>query len=368
MKLFLPIATNVAFCQRARTRQGEHPYHTGTRLPPRDLNDSHFRPRCARLLPAAALMLAALALAACAPEKPAPGPARGAPAQQKLPPVVYGQLPPELARYAEAIDRSRLPYIHIDLHQPDKLAPWNSSLGGAAYLPEGQEYPAGPDGVPLTLLAQFNFAEMPALEGYPRRGMLQFYISGSKSKGHFYGASSESAKPYNAERAFLSLARQRWFRVVYHPTVVQDRNKLQPTKVIASDNLPMAGTSALTFEIRTEPVSVQDYRFARILGQPPWELFKQFGARQDAVSENYETFSQKYTIAKLGGYSNPTQTDVRTAQPDGDWLVLFELQGGGVKGGFDSEWGDSGMAVFYIRRKDLARRDFSNVVYSWDNL
>ncbi|WP_166869898.1 YwqG family protein [Massilia mucilaginosa] len=330
-------------------------------MPPSDLNDSLLRPCHARLL-----LVAALLLAACSPEKPAP--AKGAPAQQKLPPVVHGQLPPELARYAEAIHRSRLPYIHVALHKPDKLAPWNSSLGGAAYLPKGQQYPAGPDGVPLTLLAQFNFAEMPALEGYPTRGMLQFYISGSESKGHFYGASSESTKPYNAEREFLSLARQRWFRVVYHPTVVQDRKKLQPTTVIASDNLPMEGSSALSFDVRTEPVSVQDYRFARILGQPPWELFKQFGAKQDAVSDNYETFSQKYTIAKLGGYSNPTQTDVRTAQPDGDWIVLFELQGGGVKGGFYSEWGDSGMAVFYIRRKDLARRDFSNVVYSWDNL
>ncbi|UOD28584.1 DUF1963 domain-containing protein [Massilia violaceinigra] len=330
-------------------------------MPLSDLNDSHAMPRRAGLL-----LVAALLLTACSPEKPAP--ARGAPAQQKLPPVVYGQLPPELARYAEAIERSRLPYIHVGLHKPDKLAPWNSSLGGAAYLPKGQPYPAGPDGVPLTLLAQFNFAEMPALEGYPTRGMLQFYISGSESKEHFYGVSGESTKPYNAEREFLSLTRQRWYRVLYHPTVVQDRKKLQATKVIASDNLPMAGTSALTFEIRTEPVSVQDYRFERILGQPPWELFKQFGARQDAVSENYETFSQKYTIAKLGGYSNPTQTDVRTAQPGGDWLVLFELQGGGVKGGFYSEWGDTGMAVFYIRRTDLARRDFSQVVYSWDNL
>lgn len=61
-----------------------------------------------------------LLVAACSPEKPAS--VRGAPAQQTLPPVAYGQLPPELARYAEAIERSRLPYIHVALHKPDKLA------------------------------------------------------------------------------------------------------------------------------------------------------------------------------------------------------------------------------------------------------
>ncbi|RSZ59863.1 DUF1963 domain-containing protein [Massilia atriviolacea] len=313
---------------------------------------------------AAWLLAAATLLGACSPDQPAPAPGPG---PVPTPAVVYGQLPPELARFAADIERSRLPYIALALHKPERLAPWNSSLGGAAYLPRGQAYPTGPDGVKLALLAQLNFAEMPALEGYPSRGLLQFFIAGGDSKEHIYGAAGDSGTPFDAERYFLSLARQRWFRVIYHPDVVRDRKQLQPTAVVAGEMLPMSGTSALSFDTGSEPVSLQDYRFARFFGKPPEEFFGQFGAQRDNAVVNYQAFSEKYRVAKVGGYSNPTQQDVRGTRADEDWIVLLELHGGGIEGGFHNEWGDSGMGVFYIRRQDLARRDFSNVVYAWDN-
>jgi uncharacterized protein YwqG len=312
------------------------------------------------------LLAAALALIACSPNKPGP-PARGTPAPPRQASVAYGQLPPEMARHAAAIERSRLPYIRLSLRKPDQLAPWNSSLGGAAYLPKGQAYPVGPDGARLALLAQLNFSEMPALDGYPARGMLQFFIAGSDSREHIYGSAGDSGPPYNAERYFLSLGKQRWFRVVYHPTVLRDRAALQATAVVASEMLPISGTAALGFDSATEPVSLQDYRFQRFFGQPPDAFFKQFGAKEDEAVMNYQAFAETHQVAKVGGYSNPTQQDIRSARPDEDWIVLLELQSGGIEGGFHSEWGDSGMGVFYIRRQDLARRDFSNVVYTWDN-
>lgn len=326
-----------------------------------DLNAAKSRPPYA-----AVLLLAAMLLAACAPDKPVPAPAAAAPHSRGAS-VVYGRLPPELAPYAGDIARSRLPYIHLKLHKPDRLAPWSSRLGGAAYLPRGQAYPVGPDGSKLALLAQLDFAEMPALEDYPSRGMLQFFIAGGDSKEHVYGASGDSRQLFDAQRYFASLARQRWFRVIYHPTVVRNRKLLQPTTVVEGDMLPMSGSSALSFDAGTEPVSLQDYRFERFLGKAPRRFFEQFGAKEGSAVANYQAFSEKHMVAKVGGYSNPTQQDIRGARPDDDWIVLLELQSGGIDGGFYNEWGDSGMGVFYIRRKDLARLDFSNVMYTWDN-
>lgn len=312
---------------------------------------------------AAALLLAS----ACHPKAQAVR-AKAVPAQQPLPTVGYGELPPELAPFAAAIARSRLAYTSLKVRTADDLAPWNSKLGGSAYLLKGQPYPAGPDGVPLALLAQLNFAEMPPLAGYPAKGLLQFFIAGGESTAHVYGMPMDEAKPYDAQRFFGSLQQQRWFRVIYSPQVVQDRDQLQGTPVPSrAMMLPITGTTALGFTSQSEPVSLFDYRFERFLGKPRATFFEQFGANETAVENNYIAFSAKPLVAKVGGYSSPTQKDPRSIRPGEDWLVLLELHGAEQEKGFSMMWGDAGMGAFYIRRDDLEKRDFSTVLYYWDN-
>ncbi len=304
-------------------------------------------------------------LGACSPKPPS---GKSAIASARIATVKYGELPPELTPFAAAIDRSRLDYVDITVHKANALAPWSSKLGGGAYLPKGQPYPAGPDGKPLALLAQLNFSEMPALAGYPSRGILQFFIAGSQSAEHIYGMSNYDAKPFNEQHFFDSLSQQRWFKVVYHANVLQVRDKLQETPAVSADMmLPIAGAAALSFAAASEPVSTFDYRFERFLGKPCEEFFAQFGEKEVAIATNYIAFSDKRSAAKVGGYSSPVQRDPRLFQPNEDWVVLLELQSASLDDGFLLEWGDGGMGVFYIRRGDLERMDFSKVLYYWDN-
>lgn len=313
------------------------------------------------------LLAAALLATACNP-KPQAVRAKAVPPEQQLPTVSYGELPPELTPFSAAIARSRLAYTNLKVRAAGDLAPWNSKLGGSAYLLKGQPYPAGPDGVPLALLAQLNFAEMPPLAGYPAKGLLQFFIAGGESTAHVYGMPNLDAKTYDAQRFFSSLQQQRWFRVIYSPQVVQDRDKLQGTPVPARDMmLPITGTTALGFTSESEPVSLFDYRFERFLGKPRATFFEQFGAKETAVENNYIAFSVKPLVAKVGGYSSPAQEDPRLIRPGEDWLVLLELQGAEKENGFEMMWGDAGMGAFYIRRDDLEKRDFSRVLYYWNN-
>jgi uncharacterized protein YwqG len=61
---------------------------------------------------------------------------------------------------------------------------------------------------------------------------------------------------------------------------------------------------------------------------------------------------------KLGGYPHFTQDDPRTRR---DLELLFQLDSDdGVM------WGDAGVGNFFIAPDDLARRDFSRVLFSWD--
>ncbi|SUC47705.1 Domain of uncharacterised function (DUF1963) [Providencia stuartii] len=79
------------------------------------------------------------------------------------------------------------------------------------YLPLGSDFPVDSDGIPLKLLAQINFAQMPPLENYPTTGLLQFFIGGDD----LYGAD------------FDDLQTQNGFRVIYWDSVIEDNAKLQ---------------------------------------------------------------------------------------------------------------------------------------------
>lgn len=58
----------------------------------------------------------------------------------------------------------------------DNYVLWESRVGGMPYLPLNEKYPTNSEGTPLKLLAQINFAQMPKLENYPEKGILQFLL------------------------------------------------------------------------------------------------------------------------------------------------------------------------------------------------
>jgi uncharacterized protein YwqG len=50
------------------------------------------------------------------------------------------------------------PFIKISPEPESELNWWQSKFCGLPYLPKSVEYPLNPDGEPLFLLAQINFA------------------------------------------------------------------------------------------------------------------------------------------------------------------------------------------------------------------
>lgn len=301
--------------------------------------------------------------------------------------------------------------------------PWNSKIGGMPYMPQGFEYPldetdltvvlegqqpavkpgatasvfAGlggdspiepavkpgvtgereaalqPDEIeeqaggkveehekmPLRFLAQLNFSEMPPLEGFPTKGILQFYISGESS----YGLNFENR------------VGQHGFRVIYHEDVVEDESVLLstlPTDAVEwKDTFPVEDELRLTFEKSTMPVMAGDYRFDKIL----LEAYNEVHADNPVPSldripeDNLDDVYGPLEMGghRVGGYPIFTQLDPREYHEDlkGHTVLLFQLDS---EDGDDYSilWGDSGVCNFFIRPEDLAKRDFSNVLYNWD--
>ena len=87
------------------------------------------------------------------------------------------KLPRRLEEWATEIEATSQSYISLQptINAVEEI--WQSQLGGFLYWPTGHAYPMNGDDEPLYLLAQINFAELPALPPFPSHGLLQFFIA-----------------------------------------------------------------------------------------------------------------------------------------------------------------------------------------------
>ena len=111
-----------------------------------------------------------------------------------------------------------------------------------------------------------------------------------------------------------------------------------------------------------------DYRFARFFGKDFYDFYRTTLSEDVSAVNDYWQLSEGRFLLQLGGYSRTELGyDPRIERRNEDWLVLLSIDSyGPAQGDFTIAWGDGGVANLWIRREDLARRDFSNVAYYWD--
>jgi uncharacterized protein YwqG len=275
-------------------------------------------------------------------------------------------LPPQLKPFARKIADSQL--SHVDaMPVIGPTRPWDSKLRGVPYYPKDKPWPRDVDGKPLVMLVQLNFSEMPALAGYPTEGIVQIYIAaGYNPEKQMWGMRVDNAHKTELGR----LTDHSYFRVLYFPRVSRNAEDLiTATPAVEFDeeySFPATEEARLTFAPGSSYVRPEDYRFRRVFGLDRSEFFGRIERDKRDVEDAYEKFmgGRRY-VARIGGYSRVEQMDPRLEFPDEDWILLFSLDSEGP-GGYPVGWGDGGVGNFYIRPEDLARRDFSKVIYYWD--
>lgn len=260
-----------------------------------------------------------------------------------------------LEPYRAQLQATRRPLARISLEPMARDDLRASKVGGRPYWREERAAPTGSDGKPLYLLAQIDFSEIPrTLPGYPSQGLLQFFIADNDH----YGADFDSG--YGPD----VLSVQRGFRVVYWPDVAAAPVDIPvPPQFHKSPMLPHdpARPRRMRFEAGEEMLSVDDYRFDKLLGGSAYGAVEAFAATRKLDADNlFDALWQRYSGSghKLGGYPYFTQEDPRTQGP---WELLLQLDS-------DDEmmWGDVGVGGFFIAPEDLAKADFSRVMYTWD--
>ena len=217
-----------------------------------------------------------------------------------------------LEPYRAQLEATRRPFARISLQpmaQDDLRA---SKVGGRPYWQEGKPVPMGSEGKPLYLLAQINFSEIPrTLAGYPSQGLLQFFVADNDH----YGADFDSGYGSDA----LSVPRD--FRVVYWPDVAAAPVDIPvPPQFHKLPMLPHnpARPRRMRFEAGEETLSVDDYRFDKLLGGSAYDAAEAFAASRKLDADALlDSLWQRNSGSghKLGGYTIYTQEHPLTHVP-----------------------------------------------------
>ncbi|MEG3928055.1 MULTISPECIES: DUF1963 domain-containing protein [unclassified Microcoleus] len=265
-------------------------------------------------------------------------------------------LSPELEKYRDRIEATIKPYIEIQTQNNDEVNWWQSKFGGLPYLPKGFEYPKTCDGKYLFLLAQLNFDEIPPLDGFPDRGILQFYIADDD----LYGLNLDNSA--NADNHTI----EDQFKIIYfpHPDFRVENIITNYDFLPEPEYFPVQGCYGLQFTKKYAPISTNDYQFTELLGSEIEELFM-----NSEIEDEYLEISQAVGH-KIGGYPDFTQEDVRkySSNPDHKQkldILLLQMDTD-CNERVDIMWGDTGIGNFFIDESALRELDFTEVLYNWD--
>lgn len=238
-----------------------------------------------------------------------------------------------------------------------------NKISGMPFIPQGGEYPVSTvDGRKLYLLIQLNFEELPHIENYPEKGILQIFIGESD----LYGADFDDPQ------------KQDTWRVLYHsdirnPMSEKEIRKLMPDVPEDEFELPF-GTFGREFKLefaeKEMSVTINSFNFNELLQEYCKDILGDelkdlawFDLPDEIENGLNEQLYGEGT--RLGGYPGFTQYDVRENNFENYELLLqidSELKG---KEEYIM-WGDCGIANFFIDPADLKKCDFSKVVYNWD--
>ncbi|MBQ8781380.1 MAG: DUF1963 domain-containing protein [Oscillospiraceae bacterium] len=256
---------------------------------------------------------------------------------------------------------------------------FDSKLGGTPYFPKNMEYPTGVSGdykgKPLRLLVQLNFEQLPHIEDFPQKGILQIFLACENDA--VYGFDFMNTEDQTTQNGF---------RIVYHKDIITD-----VTQLISDEDVPTEKFSTDEYDFPIKKEFVLKAEEPSLKHGTPDDIFfseafiKNYNESSDEkISALYELdddifdliYSRKTEgVSFIGGYPVFSQYDPRE---DSQSLrrfdrVLFELldlqsEETNSWGGHDYDiiWGDVGTGSFLIPSEKLKACDFSDVLYNYD--
>lgn len=173
-------------------------------------------------------------------------------------------------------------------------APTASRIGGAPWAPDpAAAWPDGSDGRPLVFLGQLNFAELPALPGFPASGLLQIFTGAGPAAHLVWHAAPRGGGVLPLPQMFLGKPGRGW-----HPF---RGSALTQGLAIASAEVQ---TDAANDDLHPHCRQVADW-FERLPADPQVAaLLREHETRMEAIRAGYGAH-------RIGGHPGFVQFDPR---------------------------------------------------------
>ncbi len=254
----------------------------------------------------------------------------------------------------EALQDTSLSSVHIIPVEKKGLRCTDSKFGGDFYLPEGKEVPVGKDGEAMEFLAQIRLSQMPHLEGFPKEGLLQFFLC---TRGDVMEEMDEG-----------ELVSKGHFRVVYYPEITGEEtsaceDKL-PKERWGMEKWVKGMQFEQTKEVATLSVEGTDLGYEHAMKMLTPKLLLKAGYDLSDCPDTDQFFADFGNWGcKVGGHPAMRQGDVRQEEEmyQAYTTLLFQM---------DFTTGEELEAdtfVFFIKPEDLAKRNFEDVLLYWHN-
>ncbi len=253
------------------------------------------------------------------------------------------EFPAFLKEYEKELRAQERPSIRIttgalnDKPLEEKLGVNESKFLGKPFFPKSKVYPIDSNGTPMLMAVQINFAEVPPLEGFPKEGILQLFMSSEnwylEEVVVFYHSKDELSEPNIEDFTFID-------------------QKLY-------EALPIWKVHRLGFEHTIDYGGSQDSQFNFCInGKEYWEYLESLSVEQAKQMEKY--FSA--IGHKIGGYAEFTQHDPRDYndnQKEDIQLLQIDIDD-------HIMFGDSGVAHLFISPEHLKNQDLEKAYFYWD--
>ncbi len=231
-------------------------------------------------------------------------------------------------------------------------------LGGVPLLAPGATWPSSPSGNPQSFLGQLNADEVNARLGAPL------------------------LPPHTLLGFFYDWAEQRWG---FDPA---DAGHWQVTATPLAGAAPVPAVPASTESFTAHSVTGLVVRTIPSIDEPPVDAVraeKHWWQRRDPIVDFYGALENDESVPlhRVFGWPDPVQGPMRLecqlaangvhhGNPAGvegarvealapgaaDWLLLWQID---TDDALDWTWGDAGRLYYWIRRQDLAARNFDHV-------
>ncbi|GCE09555.1 YwqG family protein [Dictyobacter aurantiacus] len=252
-----------------------------------------------------------------------------------------------LAQVSTEIMQVVLPSIRLKAYSMEEaqLEPGATKFGGAPNLSAANLWPEC-DGVPLPFVAQINLSEVTSCDPMrllPIRGLLSFF--------------------FDIDAFFDSWPRrQSTWRVLYDSDAPTDLQRVAIPEMIARRRRYRSSAVTCSTEITLPDYSQYDSTSVERLGlsRPLTDEEEQAYYEVQAQLAGRAGTQRHIPLHRLLGHPDEVQWDMHCELegPPNDWQLLFQMGSDDVP---DTEWGDTGRIYYWIRTRDLAKRDFSKV-------